>query len=93
MLVIACILPAWLLAAAAEAAGLSVGLLAKLPAVLLEELHQAVVLLDRRRYVDLAGKIGAIDDELGARLRRIVGNLQYQELLDVLNKSIDVRSA
>jgi signal transduction histidine kinase/CheY-like chemotaxis protein len=80
-------------AAIAEAAELSVGPLLKLPAVLLEELRQAAVLLDGPRCIELAGKIDAIDDELGARLRRMIGNLQYQELLDVLDQSIGVRSA
>jgi signal transduction histidine kinase/ActR/RegA family two-component response regulator len=80
-------------AAAAEAAGLSVGLLAKLPAALLEELRQAAVLLDGPRCLALAAKIGAIDDESGARLRRMVGNLQYQELLEMLDTSVGVKSA
>ena len=51
------------------------------------------VLLDGPRCLALAAKIGAIDDESGARLRRMVGNLQYQELLEVLDTAIDVRSA
>jgi CheY-like chemotaxis protein len=80
-------------AARAETAGLSVGLLVKLPAALLEELRQAAVLLDGPRCLALAAKIGAIDDELGARLRRMVGNLQYQELLEVLDTSIGMWSA
>jgi hypothetical protein len=70
-----------------------VGLLVKLPATLLEELRQAAVLLDGPRCLELAAKIGTVDDELGARLRRMVGNLQYQELLEVLDTSVGVRSA
>lgn len=43
--------------------------------------------------MDLAVKVDAIDRELGRRLRHMVGNLQYAELLEVLDKSVNVRSA
>ena len=67
--------------------------LERLPPDLLAELRDAAVLLDTRRCLDLAGKVERIDAELGARLRRSVDNLQYIELLQVLDKAIAVKTA
>jgi signal transduction histidine kinase/DNA-binding NarL/FixJ family response regulator len=59
----------------------SVAQLRKLPADVLEELRHAAVLLDGQRCLEIAGRICAIDKLLGARLQRMVDNLQYKELL------------
>lgn len=77
----------------AAAGGLSADLLRNLPADLLEELRQAALLLDGPACLALAERIGAIDEDSGTRLRRMVAELQYKQLLDMLDRSIGVRSA
>jgi signal transduction histidine kinase/CheY-like chemotaxis protein len=70
----------------------SVAQLRKLPPDLLDELRQAAELLDGQRCLEIARRIGAIDQDLGERLHRIVGNFQYAELLKTLDNSIGARS-
>jgi hypothetical protein len=69
----------------------SVAQLGELPPDLLEELRHAAELLDGQRCLEIGGRIGAIDQDLGERLHRIVGNFQYAELLEILDKSIGAR--
>jgi hypothetical protein len=57
----------------------------KLPADLLDELRHAAVLLDGQRCLEVVEKIGRIDDNLGARLNDMVNNLEYKELLALLD--------
>lgn len=66
----------------------SVTQLRKLPPDLLDELRQAAELLDGQRCLDIAGRIGGIDHELGARLQRMVKDLQFKELLALLDSFI-----
>ena len=67
--------------------------LQKLPPSLLAELRAAAELLDGLRCRELAEKIGDIDHALCELLKRMIDNLQYTELLEVLDKSLGVKSA
>jgi len=78
--------------AAAGEAAVSAAKLGKLPPDLLDALRDAAVQLDTQRCFDLAGKVEHIDRELGAGVRRKVENLQYTELLQVLDLAITLRS-
>lgn len=80
-------------AAANGPSDLSLAQLEQLPADLLLELRDAVVLLDGPRCLELARRVGTIDGELGARLRRMFDNLRYQDLLVLLDTAIGVGSA
>jgi signal transduction histidine kinase/CheY-like chemotaxis protein len=75
--------PAAIAVAAGEEAG--VARMRKLPADLLDELRHAAVLLDGQRCLEVVEKIGRIDDNLGARLNDMVNNLEYKELLALLD--------
>jgi signal transduction histidine kinase/DNA-binding NarL/FixJ family response regulator len=55
--------------------------LKKLPPALIHELREAAVLLDDQRCLKVAGMISDHNHELGERLRCMVENLQYKEML------------
>lgn len=59
--------------------------LKKMPLALIENLREAVVLLDNQRCLTAAGMISDYDSELGESLRRMVENLKYKEMLDALD--------
>jgi signal transduction histidine kinase/CheY-like chemotaxis protein len=75
-------------AAAAEAVMLNVEELQKLPPRLLEALHEAAVHLDGERCLGIAVKIGAIEHEVGGKLQRMVKDMQYRELLALMDAVI-----
>jgi signal transduction histidine kinase/DNA-binding response OmpR family regulator len=56
-----------------------------LPHEITHELSKAVELLNRPRMLEVIGRIDEIDHELAEHLRRMVKNLQYKELLKVLD--------
>ncbi len=60
--------------------------LKNVPHDLLEQLEEAAVLLDNQQSLKVAGMISDHDHELGEYLRSMVENLQYKEVLDVLDK-------
>ena len=80
-------------AAAGETSAVSLTQLAKVPSGLLRELRDAAVLLDGPRFLELAGSIAAADRELRGWLQRRVLDLQYAELLQVLDNAIASRPA
>jgi hypothetical protein len=80
-------------ATAVDAGAVSPGLLASVPAALLEELRHAAVLLDVPRCIEISARIGTVDRDLGARLRSMLDNLRYEELLEVLDQSVCMKSA
>jgi len=78
---------------AGKAGFVSVTQLEKLPSGLLRGLCDAAVLLDGPRCLALVGSIDADERELRGRLQRMVDNLQYSELIQLLDSAIAVRSA
>ena len=72
-------------AAAAGEDELDVAQLKKLPPALIEALREATVLLDDQHCLEVAGMISDHNHELGERLRCMVENLQYKEMLAVLD--------
>jgi signal transduction histidine kinase/DNA-binding NarL/FixJ family response regulator len=72
-------------AAATEDNELDVAQLKKLPLDLIEALREAAVLLDEQHCLKVAGMISDHNHELGERLRCMVENLQYREMLSVLD--------
>jgi hypothetical protein len=52
---------------------------------LIEALREAAVLLDEQHCLKVAGMISDHNHELGERLRCMVENLQYKEMLSVLD--------
>ena len=63
------------------AGALDAAQLETLPVAILEELHEAAVLLDGARCLEVITKIDRIEATLGAQLRRMVDQLQYHVLL------------
>ena len=59
--------------------------LKKIPPDLIKNLLEAVVLLDDQHCIKVAGMIGDHNHELGECLRRMVENLEYKEMLAVLD--------
>ena len=57
----------------------------ELPRHLVDELLNAAQMLEGPRILDVIGHISDVDHELGENLRRMAENLQYKELLEVLN--------
>jgi signal transduction histidine kinase/CheY-like chemotaxis protein len=72
-------------AAATEDYELDVVQLKKIPPDLIENLREATVLLDDQHCLKVAGMISDHNHELGERLRCMVENLQYKEMLSVLD--------
>jgi Amt family ammonium transporter len=56
-----------------------------LPRELTDELLKATELLCGPRILEVIGRIGDMDHELGERLRRMAENRQYKEMLKVLD--------
>ncbi len=80
-------------AAAGEAGAVSLAQLERLPSDLLRDLRDAAVLLDGPRCLAIAGRIDADESELRGRLQHMVTELQYTELLQVLDNAIAMRPA
>ena len=59
--------------------------LKKIPSDLIEDLQDAAVLLDDQRCLKVAGMISDHNHELGERLRSMVEDLKYKEMLEVLD--------
>jgi signal transduction histidine kinase/CheY-like chemotaxis protein len=73
-------------AAVGSATGaLNAAQLRRLPQPLADDLLRAAQLLEGPRILDVIGRISDLDHELGECLRRMVENLQYKELLEILN--------
>jgi len=64
---------------------LDVAQLKKLPPDLIRKLREAAVLLDDQNCLKVAGMISDHNHDLGERLRCMVQNLQYREMLAVLD--------
>jgi hypothetical protein len=64
---------------------LDVAQLKNLPSALIYELREAAVLLDDPRCLKVVGMISDHNHELGERLRCMVENLQYKEMLTALD--------
>jgi len=73
------------LSVATEKDELDVAQLKKIPPDLIEALREAAVLLDDQHCLKVAGMISDHNHELGERLRCMVENLQYKEMLLVLD--------
>jgi len=56
-----------------------------LPLHLADELLRAVQFLESPRILEVIDQIGELNQELGERLRRMAEDLQYRELLEILN--------
>ena len=72
-------------AGAEEIIALQVTDLQKLPPGLIKELLSAVELLDRQVCLDVVSRISGFDEKLADRLRRMVENLQYHDILKILD--------
>ena len=75
-------------AAATREDELDVAQLRKLPSDFIRKLREAAVLLDDQNCLKVAGMISNYNHELGERLRCMVENLQYKEMLAVLDNLI-----
>ena len=75
-------------AAATREDELDVAQLRKLPSDFIRKLREAAVLLDDQNCLKVAGMISDHNHELGKRLRCMVENLQYKEMLAVLDNLI-----
>jgi len=64
---------------------LDVAQLKKIPPDLIEALRDAAVLLDEERCLKIAGMISDHNYELAERLRRMVENVRFKEMLAVLD--------
>jgi len=73
------------LSVATEEDELDVAQLKKIPPDLIEALREAAVLLDDQHCLKVAGMISDHNHELGERLRCMVENLQYKEMLTTLD--------
>jgi len=60
-----------------------------IPTALILELQRAAELLDTRLCLNIINKISDISPNVGERLRRMVEDLQYQELLVILDNLAD----
>jgi signal transduction histidine kinase/CheY-like chemotaxis protein len=69
-----------------KACALSVDQFDALPQEITNDLLKAVELLDSPRILEVIHRIGDMDQDLAMRLRDMVKNLQYKELLGVLDK-------
>lgn len=63
--------------------------LIKLPSNLLDDLRAAAVLLNEHKCLDVIGFINEHNPEEAAKLRNMIENLQYKELLLMLDKIKD----
>ena len=79
------------LVADSESSEGSLAQLEKLPPGLLQELRDAAVLLDGPRCLEIATRIDDDEGELRGWLRRMVDNLQYAELLHLLDEAYATR--
>jgi Amt family ammonium transporter len=59
--------------------------LQKIPADLIEKLQEATLLLDKEQCLQVAGMISDHNHELGKQLRRMVEELQYKQILTILD--------
>ncbi len=59
--------------------------LKQIPVKLLKKLHEAGELLNEELCLEMAGMISDYDHELGQKLRQMVENMQYKELLAILD--------
>lgn len=73
-----------------EEDSLQVAQLGKIPSDLIEKLKEAAVLLDEEKCLQVAGMISDHDHEVGERLRSMVEDLRYNEVLAVLDESAEV---
>ncbi|MBF0477710.1 MAG: response regulator, partial [Deltaproteobacteria bacterium] len=71
--------------AVAETIKLNAAQLSILPQALILELRAAGELLDGPRSLEVIARINDLDQDLGQGLRRMVDNLQYQELLGLVD--------
>ncbi len=62
--------------------------LARVPLPLLRELRRAVELLDEQACLAVIGEMDALDAGLSARLREMVRNIQYDELITALDGAV-----
>lgn len=65
----------------------------ELPPDLTAELLKAAELLDGQHILDVADRIAGMDRELGERLRSMASNLQYKQLLGVLDMLAEKRAS
>jgi len=72
-------------ATATEVGELDKEQLKKIPPDLIENLREAVVLLDDQRCLKVSGIISDHSHEMGERLRRMVEDLQYKKILATLD--------
>jgi len=72
-------------AMASEQGELDIERLKKIPQYLIENLLEAAELLDNQSCLKVAGMISDHNHELGERLRSMVENLQYREMLTIID--------
>ncbi len=80
------------LTAGKKACALNAGQLFRLPRDLADELSKAVELLDGPRILQAISRISGMDQELGERLRHMAENLQYKNLLEILDRLTEKRA-
>lgn len=65
--------------------------LQKIPADLIEKLQEATLLLDNEQCLQVAGMISDHNHELGKQLRRMVEELQYKQILTILDNLTEAK--
>jgi signal transduction histidine kinase/DNA-binding NarL/FixJ family response regulator len=70
-----------------EISRLDLTALTKLPTSLLMELREAAILLDTVQCLNIIQQIDRLDSVLGSTLYYMISNLQYKELLAILDKA------
>ncbi len=65
--------------------------LQKIPADLIEKLQEATLLLDKEQCLQVAGMISDHNHELGKQLRRMVEELQYKQILTILDNLTEAK--
>ncbi len=71
-----------------ESCGLNPDDLIQLPRLLIAQLHEAAVLLDNGQCLSIIQQIDSIDSQLSQTLHCMIRNLQYKELLAILDDLI-----
>lgn len=61
--------------------------LKKLPSDLIENLHKGALLLDQKKCLEITGSINALNHDLGKQLTHMIKELQYRNILELLDNS------
>ena len=63
-----------------------------LPVELINEFREALELLDRKRCMEIIGRIGAVDQNIGERIKRLAEKMRFNELLAAVDEASEKRN-